>query len=84
MREREVESIRRRIDAAGGLVNGADLARVWGLSRERIRQLVELEDFPEPIGHPGIRPVWLREQCEDWRERWRADRASRQPARSHS
>lgn len=67
MRAREVESIRRRIDAAGGLVNAADLARIWDLSRERLRQIVAEADFPEPIGHPGVRPVWLREQCEDWR-----------------
>jgi predicted DNA-binding transcriptional regulator AlpA len=78
--QERVDDLRRRIAGAGGLVNAADMARDWGVSRERIRQLVELADFPEPIGHAGVRPVWLAEQVADWR----AQRAARVAARARS
>lgn len=65
---RQVKTIRDRIAAAGGLVNAADLARVWGVSRARVTELVAMPDFPEPIDHVGERAVWLLAQCDQWRE----------------
>jgi predicted DNA-binding transcriptional regulator AlpA len=66
--EREVRALRGRIAAAGGLVNAADLARVWGVSRARVSELQATAGFPEPIGTVGNRPAWLLEQCDQWRD----------------
>lgn len=71
---RDLTSLRARIARAGGLVNAADLSRVWGVSRARVSELVAMADFPEPVDHVGERPVWLLEQCDQWRA-WRASRA---------
>lgn len=75
---REVKALRARIAAAGGLVNAADLARVWDVSRARVSELQAMPDFPEPIDTVGDRPVWLLEQCDQWR-RGRPATAGRPP-----
>lgn len=64
----EVVELRERIVAAGGLVNAADLARVWQISRARVSELVGMPGFPQAIDTVGERPVWLLEQCDQWRE----------------
>lgn len=65
--DREVRRLRERIIAAGGLVNAADLSRLWGVSRARVSELVAMSDFPAAIDDVGGRPVWLLEQCDVWR-----------------
>lgn len=68
MNARQEKDIRDRIAAAGGVVNAADLARAWGVSRERVRQLAQEPGFPAPLEPVGERPVWLRAVCDAWRE----------------
>jgi predicted DNA-binding transcriptional regulator AlpA len=48
------------------LVSGADIARRLGVSRERIRQLAERDDFPEPLGKIGPAIVWRWADVEQW------------------
>ena len=74
-------SIRSQIEAAGGLVNAADLARAWGLSRTRLTQLQSEPDFPEPVAHVGRHPVWLARDAERWRAR-RQEPAAQAPPRT--
>ena len=76
MTAREIDTVRKRIAAAGGLVNAGDLSRLWGISREAVRKLVNGETFPEPIGHLIQGPVWLREQCDTWRRATGRDAAT--------
>lgn len=64
---REINALRARIAGAGGLVNAADLARVWDVSRARVSELAAMTDFPLAIDTVGGRPVWLLEQCDQWR-----------------
>lgn len=48
------------------LVSGADVARRLGVSRERVRQLAERDDFPEPLGKIGPAIVWRWADVEQW------------------
>lgn len=48
------------------LVTGVDVARRLGLSRERVRQLAERNDFPDPIGKFGPAIVWRWTEIEKW------------------
>lgn len=51
------------------LVSGGEVARRLGLSRERIRQLVELEGrFPTPAAIVGGYRVWRWGDIRDWAE----------------
>jgi hypothetical protein len=40
------DTLRRAIEDEGGLVTVMDLAREWGVSKSRVRQIVEAPDFP--------------------------------------
>jgi prophage regulatory protein len=57
----------RAVKDAGGLIGRAELAAHWGVSRQRIAQLVALEDFPAPIGFGNGGPVWLVSDVDAWR-----------------
>lgn len=48
------------------LVTGADVARRLGVSRERVRQLAERDDFPDPLGRLGNYVVWRSADIEAW------------------
>lgn len=61
------------LQAAGGLVGRAELAALWGVSRQRVAQLVAADDFPDPVGRANNGDVWLLDDCEAWR-------ATRRPA----
>lgn len=65
------DELRRAIAAGGGLVNGAELARRWNVSRVRAHELVTQDDFPEPVAHVAGRPVWLFNEVDEWREKRR-------------
>src|SRR4051812_27961443 len=51
-----------------GLASPADLARRWGISRQRGWQLAREPDFPPPIGHVNCQPVYLVAEADEWRE----------------
>jgi prophage regulatory protein len=48
------------------LVTGAEVARRLKLSRERVRQLAQRPDFPEPLGRVGQAVVWRWPDVDEW------------------
>lgn len=62
------DDLRRLIDKAGGLHTEADLARRWGVSRQRIRELTEMDDFPQPVLVIGRSKLYAGYECDTWRE----------------
>lgn len=55
------------LEQAGGLVGRQELARTWGVSRQRIAQLVTQPGFPAAVGRANGGDVWLLAECEAWR-----------------
>lgn len=51
------------------IVTGAEVGRRLGISRERVRQLAERDDFPEPIGRAGVAILWCWPDVEAWARR---------------
>jgi predicted DNA-binding transcriptional regulator AlpA len=53
----------------GGLVNQADLARTWDLSRQRVNQLVADPTFPDPVARVGgkAQELWARDEVDAWK-----------------
>ncbi len=62
------EHVRTMIGTCGGLVSAADLARRWGLSRQRVGVLVRQTGFPAPATTVNGHPVWLADEANIWRE----------------
>lgn len=52
------------------LVTKADIARLLGVSRERVTQLAERSDFPKSMGRVGKSLVWSRSSIESWAKTW--------------
>jgi predicted DNA-binding transcriptional regulator AlpA len=48
------------------LVSGAEIARRIGVSRERVRQLAEREEFPPALGRVGSAKIWRWSDVERW------------------
>ena len=48
------------------LVTGSEAVRRLGISRERVRQLAQRDDFPEPLGRVGASIVWRWAELEKW------------------
>jgi hypothetical protein len=67
------DTLRRAIEDEGGLVTVMDLAREWGVSKSRVRQIVEAPDFPAPLDRVGKgaarepQRIWSAEDCELYR-----------------
>jgi hypothetical protein len=57
------------IEEAGGLVSAADLARDWGVTKQRVHVAVRSADFPAALTTVSGRPVWARCQTDQWRSR---------------
>lgn len=54
--------------ATGGLVDRAEIARRYGLSRGRVLQLTGQRHFPRPVQGEGTRhPLWLAIDVEQYR-----------------
>lgn len=62
------------------LVTAADVARMLGVSRERVRELAKRDDFPAPAGRVARSLVWRRPEIEAWIQEW--DRRPGRPAKS--
>lgn len=66
------------VKASGGLAGRTKLAALWGVSRERARQLTEMPGFPEHVDYVSQRstgrsivddqPVWLVDEADAWRQ----------------
>jgi hypothetical protein len=61
--------IRRQLAAHGGLHSIADLARRWGVSKQRARELTMHPDFPKPILTAGGDRLWLASEADQFRNR---------------
>ncbi len=49
------------------LVGVAEVAEMFGVSRQRVNQLVQSEpDFPEPEAVLAAGRIWLRSAIEEW------------------
>jgi prophage regulatory protein len=48
-----------------------------GISRQRLSQLMQRDDFPEPIEKLHAGYIWLAEDIERWITEHRPDRAQR-------
>jgi hypothetical protein len=57
-----------RIKRLGGLASQADLARRYGITRQRVHQLAREPGFPEPAGHVSRQPVWFAAAADQWLE----------------
>ena len=53
------------------LAIGSDIARLLGVSRQRVNQLAGRPGFPRPIGYLGRSAVWRRRDIEAWAVRIR-------------
>lgn len=48
------------------LVGAQEIARLLGVSRQRVYQLVTRPDFPDPVVTLAMGNVWSREAVEQW------------------
>lgn len=53
------------------LVTPADIGRRLGISRQRVNQLAERDDFPPALGQVGNYTVWSWAAVEKWNARVR-------------
>ena len=51
------------------LVGLTEIAEILGISRQRVGQLAEGDDFPEPISVLAAGRVWKRTDIEAWARR---------------
>ena len=61
------QRLRRELEERGGLVNQAALASRWGVSPQRVGQLMAAKDFPEPLAQVGRTALYLADECDAWR-----------------
>lgn len=62
------EDARRTVARMGGLASQADLARRWGLTRQRVHQMIREPGFPAPGGQVNGQPVWFAAVADQWWE----------------
>jgi predicted DNA-binding transcriptional regulator AlpA len=48
------------------LVGAAEIARLLGVSRQRVTQLTSRQDFPEPVAVLAMGKVWLLDDVGAW------------------
>ena len=64
------------------LVTKADIAQMLDVSRERVTQLAQRDDFPASLGQVGKSLVWSRRDIERWSSSW--DRRGGRPRSAKS
>ncbi len=52
------------------LVSQSDIAREFGVSRQRVMQLRQEGLLPEPVQRIGLGSVWVRSDVLQWAKRW--------------
>ncbi|HEX8771318.1 MAG TPA: hypothetical protein VF711_11180 [Acidimicrobiales bacterium] len=58
------------------VVGVPEIARILGVSRQRVYQLMDTyDDFPEPVATLAVGRIWAREAVERW-NRIQGDRPS--------
>jgi predicted DNA-binding transcriptional regulator AlpA len=48
------------------LVGTTEIAKLLGVSRQRVGQLAATESFPQPTARLAAGPIWEREAVERW------------------
>src|SRR3954452_8992321 len=61
-------AVRQVLEGVGGLASQADLARRWATSRQRVHQLTQEPDFPEPVAAVSQRRIWIAAEADAWFE----------------
>ena len=51
------------------LVGATEIAKLLGLTRQRVHQLAALDDFPRPTAILSSSIIWEREAVEEWARR---------------
>lgn len=54
------------------LVAAGEIAAIMGLSRQRVQQLAERRDFPEPLATLSCGRIWDADDIEHWYTEYRA------------
>jgi predicted DNA-binding transcriptional regulator AlpA len=54
------------VDGVHHLMGPAEIARLLGVSRQRVTQLVERPDFPKPTVSLAMGKVWLSADVRAW------------------
>jgi predicted DNA-binding transcriptional regulator AlpA len=60
------QDARQALSEIGELASQADLARRWGLTRQRVHQLVREPAFPSPVARVSGQSVWLAHEADYW------------------
>lgn len=50
------------------LVGSHEIARMFGVSRQRVNQLVSRPDFPRPTVTLAMGKVWITKEVREWAE----------------
>jgi prophage regulatory protein len=53
------------------LYGSGELVTRLGVSRQRVRQIVQRPDFPEPYDQLGMGAVWRIDEVEAWIKKYR-------------
>ncbi|MFI1988926.1 DNA-binding protein [Actinoplanes sp. NPDC020271] len=61
------------------LMGSGEIAKRLGLSRQRVQQLAERDDWPEPYDELAMGRVWLIEDIELWIYQQRVTRPEESP-----
>jgi predicted DNA-binding transcriptional regulator AlpA len=59
-------------DKAGELMGAQEIRRLFGVSRQRVQQIVSRPDFPRPVAELAIK-VWRGEDVRAWAREHRPD-----------
>ncbi|BCY09169.1 AlpA family transcriptional regulator [Actinoplanes sp. L3-i22] len=62
----------RRLSEFLPLVGAREIAVRLGVSRQRVQQLADRDDFPEPFHELSMGRIWWRHEVEEWIVRWHA------------
>ncbi|GAA2846983.1 hypothetical protein Acy02nite_03940 [Actinoplanes cyaneus] len=60
-------------------MGSGEIAKRLGLSRQRVQQLAERDDWPEPFDELAMGRVWLIEDIELWIHQQRTPRPEEPP-----
>lgn len=60
------EATCRRRNLRRVLMGSAEIARLLGVSRQRVHQLAEQRDFPAPVGQVSGKRVWNSDEIRRW------------------
>ncbi len=73
------EAAWRILNQTGGLIDRVDIAKRYGLSRQRAFQMTANNIFPKPVAEIGGRPVWLTVHVDRYRAHARPGRPRNTP-----